>query len=170
MRPLAEVLIRPEQAGDAAAIRAVIEAAFGQAAEAVLVERLRAAGALAPALVALEGNVPVGHVAFSPVTLDGAAARALGLAPLAVRPDRQRAGIGSALVRAGLAACQAHGAAWVCLVGEPTYYARFGFVPAAAHGLRWEHGAAEAFMLARLDQQGPPPAGIVRYRPEFDGL
>jgi GNAT superfamily N-acetyltransferase len=96
------VIIRPEQAGDVAAIYAVHVSAFPTDAEARLVDALRAVGRLSVTLFVEDGGRIVGHVAFSPVSLAGAAG-GLGLAPLAVIPDRQRTGIGGRLVREGLA-------------------------------------------------------------------
>src|SRR5437868_12211208 len=114
------VTIRPESAGDLAAIRAVHEAAFPTDTEACLVERLRTAGRACVSLVAeVEGGV-VGHILFSPVAVATPAGPCpgLGLAPLAVTPAHQRGGIGAALVRAGLAACRAQGCGYVVVLGH----------------------------------------------------
>jgi putative acetyltransferase len=92
--------IRPERDGDAEAIRAVTAAAFPSADEANLVDALRHQRAAIVSLVAAAEGEVVGHILFSPVTLDGGHMGILGLAPMAVSPDRQRQGIGSALVRA----------------------------------------------------------------------
>jgi putative acetyltransferase len=125
--------IRDEQEGGAAAIRAVTLAAFAtmpysQQTEAAIVDALRAAGALAVSLVAVEDGDVVGHVAFSSVTIDGAPAPGwYGVGPLSVRPDRQRSGIGSALMREGVARLRALGAKGCVVVGDPNYYERFGF-------------------------------------------
>jgi putative acetyltransferase len=105
MLPVARsrVRIRPEETGDRAAVRAVNDAAFETLAEADLVDALRAQARPLVSLVAEESGAIVGHIMFSPVTLPGHPALALmGLAPMAATPARQRAGIGSALVRAGL--------------------------------------------------------------------
>jgi putative acetyltransferase len=162
------VNVRPERPADAPAIRRVLEAAFPGHLEADLVDALRAAGRLAISLVAEDGGRVVGHVAFSPVTLDDAPIAALGLAPLAVEPDHQRCGVGSALVRAGLDACRAAGVRLVVVLGEPAYYARFGFEPAARLGLRDEYHGGDAFRaLALADEPAPAAGGLVRYAPEF---
>jgi len=162
--------IRPERPEDHAAVAALHERAFGQPAEARLVEALRAAGAAIVSLVAEREGRVVGHVLFSPVTVrdGGREWGALGLGPVAVLPELQRGGIGSALVRAGLAECRALGHAVVLVLGHAAYYPRFGFRPAADAGLRWEHGHEESFFVAEL----APGAlcgrrGVVRYRPEF---
>ena len=97
--------------------------------------------------------------------------RGYGLAPMAVRPEQQRRGLGSALVRAGLARVQAAGAPFVLVIGHPAYYPRFGFVPASRHGVRcqWPDIPDEAVMLLVLDAgRAMPLAGEARYRPEFD--
>jgi putative acetyltransferase len=128
-------------------------AAFGRGDEAALVDRLRARARLYLGLVAVHGDGVVGHIVFTPVTLHcyQAPYTILALAPMAVRPDRQRQGIGSALVREGLAACRAAGHDVVVVVGHPAFYPRFGFVPARPLGLLSEPAFPdEAFMVAEL--------------------
>ncbi len=162
--------IRPEESADAAAIRRVLEAAFPTAAEARLVDSLRAGGHTLIALVAEADGAVVGYVAFSPVQIDGAAIRGigLGLAPLAVLPAFQRQGIGGRLVADGLAACRRAGYGFVVVLGEPAYYRRFGFDRADLRGLGNEYGAAEAFMVLELrDGAIPGRGGVVRFGPEF---
>ena len=146
------VAIRPERAGDEDAIRAVCSAAFGQPDEADLVDALRASDAWLPglSLVAADDGV-VGHVLFTRAMVGSHPA--LGLAPLAVVPSRQRQGIGDALVRAGLQAARAMGERIVVVLGHPSYYPRFGFEPALPRGLtsvfaRGDH--ADAFMALAL--------------------
>ncbi len=166
------VTIRNEQPRDALAIRRVIEQAFGQPAEADLVEALRRSHALTVSLVAEIGGEVVGHVAFSPITIEtrDASHDALGLAPLAVSPAQQRRGIGSMLVRHGLDACRAADKPIVVVVGHPEYYRRLGFVAASSHGIRCSFEVpAEAFLVAELVPGALTGcAGIVKYRPEFD--
>jgi putative acetyltransferase len=162
--------IRPERAGDAAGIHAVHCAAFPTDEEACLVDRLRAGGQARVSLVAeLDGEV-VGHVLFTPVSLVGPAAFAsgLGLAPLAVLPAHQRGGIGSALVREGLAICRREGYPFVVVLGHANYYPRFGFRRASTAGLQNEYGADEAFMVLELQPGAlPPEGGLVKYGQEF---
>lgn len=165
------MVIRPEEPRDWRATHARETAAFAQPAEAELVDALRCAGA-APlvSLVADDAGTIVGHALFSPVTLQGhPALRLMGLGPMAVAPARQRSGIGSALVREGLAACVRAGMAGVVVLGHPEYYPRFGFVPAHTFGLTCEFPSPpEAFMAIELDGGGlAGVAGMVRYRPEF---
>ena len=145
--------VRPEAPRDAAAVRRVTEAAFGQPDEADLVDRLRRRGAGYLALVAEDDGAMVGHVAFSAVTFSPPrpGLSAVGLAPMAVAPDRQRRGVGTALVRAGLAACRDAGVEAVFVLGHPDYYPRFGFAPAVGFGIRDAYGAPpQAFMALEL--------------------
>jgi predicted N-acetyltransferase YhbS len=160
--------IRPERAEDADGIGAVHRAAFPTDEEARLVDRLRAAGRARASLVAeAEGRV-VGHVVFSPVRVGPR--EGLGLAPMAVLPALQRRGVGSALVREGLAACRRECAPFVVVLGHPGYYPRFGFLRASSLGLSNQYGADEAFMVLEL-QPGSLPAGggLVEYGPDFAG-
>jgi putative acetyltransferase len=162
--------IRTEAPADAAAIRRVLEADFPTADEARLVELLHAGGHLLVSLVAEEDEAIVGYIAFSPVRIDGAAAEedGVGLAPVAVLPDHQRRGIGSRLVREGLAACERAGYGFVVVLGEPAYYRRFGFDRADRRGLGNEYGADEAFMVLELREGAiPGRGGLVRFGPEF---
>jgi putative acetyltransferase len=131
-----EVLVRSEQPADVIAIRRLHDAAFGGPAEGRLVDALRRAGCFSPetSLVAVAGGDVVGHVLFSRVGLEveGRDVQAAALAPLAVLPSRRRIGVGSRLVREGLARLEAHGYRAVIVVGDPAYYARFGFSRALA--------------------------------------
>jgi len=166
-----EVAIRQEHAGDVTAVREVNERAFGGPAEASLVDALRGSAGSISLVATLPGRV-VGHIMFTPVTLDEAAdVRVAGLAPMAVVPEHQRTGVGARLIRAGLAACRERGYAAVVVVGHAEYYPRFGFAAARAFGLRCEFNVPpEAFMVTVLDAQVLPHlTGVVRYRPEFAG-
>ena len=121
--------IRPETSDDAAAIDALNRNAFGGPYEAGLVERLRGQGLAAVSLVGVEEAAIVGHILFSElaVEIDGRPVRAAALAPMCVRGDCQRRGLGSALVRAGLDEVRALGHHAVIVVGHPEFYPRFGF-------------------------------------------
>ena len=144
-------MIRPERPGDEQAVYAVTEAAFGQKDEAELVNALRDAGALTISLLAWLGDRPVGHIAFSPVTVSGSVNwQAIALGPVSIVPDQQNEGIGSRLVRLGLAHCLAADQDVVFLLGHTTYYPRFGFRPAPPLGLicKWSQG--DPFMVAEL--------------------
>ena len=164
--------LRPEVPSDAAAVHEINVAAFGRDEEARLVALLREQARPVVSLVAEEDGTLVGHVMFSPVALHRFTRLMMGLAPMAVTPARQRRGIGSALVRAGLDRCTDLGAAAIVVLGHPDFYPRFGFVPAALFGLACEYdGPAEAFMATELVPgalQGA--AGTVSYHPAFAGL
>jgi putative acetyltransferase len=165
------LLIRPERPEDTTAIRQVNEQAFGRSDEANLVDTLRTRGKAVLSLVAVEGDRIVGHIFFSPVTIesDDRLVLAVGLAPMAVVPERQRHGIGSQLVNAGLEECRNAGYHYVVVLGHPTYYPRFGFVPASRYGLTSEYAVPdEAFMvLAWRGGVWGERGGLARYEPEF---
>ena len=167
-----EVSIRPEAPGDEAAIRGINESAFGRPEEARLVDALRARARPFVSLVAEADGAIAGHIVFTPVTLDGFTGLLLGLAPMAVSPDRQRNGVGSALINAGLDACKSLGAAAVVVLGHTAYYPKFGLVPAARFGLRCEYDVPpEAFMALELRPRAlAGAAGTVRYHPAFAEL
>jgi putative acetyltransferase len=163
--------IRAEAKGDAAGIRKVLGQAFGSGAEASLVDKLRGAGAGVVSLVAEDQGLVVGHIYFTRVGLQegGEQLALLGLGPMGVLPERQRQGIGSRLVAAGLEACREEEADAVVIVGHPEYYPRFGFRPASAFGLRCEFPIpAELFMALELRPGAlAGHRGLVRYAPEF---
>lgn len=165
-----EPVIREEQPGDRGAVREVNEGAFGQPAEAGLVEALHRECAVVVSLVAEIAGAVVGHILFSPVEVESPAGKRLvGLAPMAVAPELQRQGIGSLLVRAGLERCGAAGFDGVVVVGHPEYYLRFGFVPARQFGLRCEYDVpSEVFMALELPGRSLAGAsGLVRYHAAF---
>ena len=164
------ISIREERPGDAPAIRDLTTAAFEGTVEATIVDRLRESCPDLVSLVAVDGDRVVGHILFSPVTVDVGPA-GMGLAPLAVLPEFQRRGIGAALVERGIAVLRERGCPFVLLYGHPGYYPRFGFERASAHGLRSHLGEVpdDAFMVLVLDpgaMQGV--AGVTRLRAEFD--
>lgn len=166
------ITIRLERPDDAAGVRRVNELAFGQADEADLVERLRQACRDSLSLVA-EDDVVVGHILFTPVVVECAPRPVLGmgLAPMAVLPDRQRQGIGSLLVRRGLEMLRARRCPFVVVVGHPEYYPRFGFQPASTHGLasQWPGMPDAAFMVLVLDAPVMSGvSGVATYREEFN--
>ena len=148
-------------------IGAVHAASFPTDAEARLVDLLRDAGHLVVSLVAEIDGTIVGHVAFSPVTA-AAGAPGVGLAPVAVMPDRRRRGLAAELIRTGISDCRAAGFGWAVVLGEPGYYSRFGFRAASEFGLVDEYGGGPAFQVMELVRGAlPRGAGVVRYAPEF---
>jgi putative acetyltransferase len=156
-------------------VQAVQTAAFPTALEAQLVERLRVRGNANISLVAeVEGQV-VGHVVFSPVSLNDANESVLrwglGLAPLAVLPRFQRRGIGALLVREGLVRSRAQQAPFVVVLGETRYYSRFGFAPAAQWNIANEYGAGEEFMILVYDGNAmPAQPSLAKYAAPFAEL
>ncbi|MDE2183731.1 MAG: N-acetyltransferase [Alphaproteobacteria bacterium] len=161
--------IRDQQAGDRTAIRDVVQAAFATAehrsgTEGAIVDALRAAAMLTVSLVVDEDGELLGHIAFSPVRIDGRDGGWYGLGPLSVRPDRHKQGIGAALVAEGIARLRALGAQGCVVLGDPGYYGRFGFVQDA--GLRLAGVPPQHFL--RLMIAGEPARGMVAYHAAFD--
>lgn len=164
--------IRPEEPDDFTAIAKVIYAAFlnhphhapgALPTEHKIVDALRANGVMTLGLVAEVDNKIVGHIAFSPVEINAAPSAWYGLGPVSVAPEQQGRGIGAALVRSGIEAMRARGAAGIVLLGEPAYYQRFGF---AAHpGLTLPDVPPAYFM--GLPLAGPWAEGVVSYHPSF---
>ena len=166
------VEIRAATVSDGIAIRSVHLAAFPTAAEAGLVDRLDRDGDAILSLVAEEGGSIVGHILFSRMQVvgDGKAIDALGLAPVAVVPDRQNQGIGAQLIETGLSAVRDGGTDLVFLVGEPAYYGRFGFRADAAAPFTSPY-AGEYFQAKLLSDEGQvPAAGRADYAPAFADL
>jgi putative acetyltransferase len=170
------VFLRRELPDDSAAIFALHDAAFARpgvavTAEAALVGRLRSDGDILPGLsivVETSQNV-VGHVVCSRASIDGQTC--IGLGPLGVHPAHQRRGFGHALMHAVLAAADALDAPAVALLGDPRYYARFGFEPAESLGVsppQPEWGAH--FQVRRLTAWSPSLSGRFRYAAAFDPL
>jgi len=162
--------VRVQQPSDVATIHALHAACFPSAVEAQLVDLLRTAGRLSVSLVAELEEEIVGHVAFSPVSVATGAVGA-GLAPVAVEVRRRRQGIAAELIRVGLQACRRADYGWAVVLGEPGYYARFGFRPATEFGLSDEYGGGLAFQALELVTGAlPVGAGLVKYAPEFSSL
>jgi putative acetyltransferase len=163
--------IRYEAPEDTAGVRHVNEQAFGQKNEADLVDSLRRSNALELSLVAVEHDQIVGHIAFSPVTVETETSsfQALGLGPMAVLPSYQKRGIGSQLVKKGLNECEKAGHAIVFVLGHPEFYSRLGFCPSKLYGLRWKHDVPDDVFMVKEIRKGALAGrtGTVKYRPEF---
>ncbi len=167
------MFIRPEEPGDYSAVRAVNTAAFETLAEANLVEVLCKEAHPYISIVAEEEKQIVGHILFTPMTLPGhEELKIVGLGPVAVVPEQQRKGIGSALIKAGLARCKELGYGAVIVLGHKGYYPRFGFIPAVRYGIRCEYDVpAEAFMVLELVPGYLKGAeGIIHYHAAFNGV
>src|SRR5690348_15727481 len=145
-------VIRPETSADHSAIRHVNRLAFGQDAEARLVDALRDGGYVRASLVADRGGQVVGHILLSdlPVVTEAGTVPALALAPLAVLPEVQNLGIGSALLRRGLEVCKEQGHRIIVVVGHPPFYQRFGFSSKLAAKLELPYSGRESFMAVEL--------------------
>ena len=164
------MLVRAEEQKDRAAVHAVNVSAFETSEEANLVDALREQARPLVSLVAEDNGAIVGHIMFSPVSLEGhSALRIIGLAPMAVAPAHQRKGIGSALVRAGLEQCTQLGFGAVVVLGHPAYYPRFGFLSSTRYGIGCEYDVPEdVFMVVEL-QDGflRDASGKVKYHAAF---
>lgn len=169
---MTEVPIRHETTEDHEAIREIVYAAFldhpqhapgDLPTEHKIVDSLRESGTLTLSLVYEDNGEIVGHIAFSPVLINGEALGWYGVGPVAVRPDRQRQGIGSALVREGIRLMEKKGTAGFCLVGEPDYYGRFGFLPRPELTL---DGVPEEYFLC-LPIATDVPSGKVTFHDAF---
>lgn len=168
------ISIRPERSADYDEIELVVEAAFAGAEhtdgdEHRLVRRLRESAEYIPelALVAVDSDGHVaGYLMMSEIAVG--AAKALALAPLAVRPDCQRRGSGSRLIAAAHEAARELGYGVSVVLGEPAYYSRFGYVTASSAGIRAPFEVDDKyFMYCKLDTGADVPAGVVRYSDAF---
>ncbi len=165
-------VIRKVKTEDHEAILAVIASAFEQPDEAQLVKRLWEEEAVKIERLAEIGGVVVGDCSFSPVRctpeIDGSL---LGLAPVAVAPTHQRQGIGKDLIETSLAVCRTHNTKLIAVLGEPEYYARFGFVPATKYNMRWAvMDAGDAFQIILEGDKGTQNPRAIHYHPVFDEL
>ena len=164
-----DIGLRPATRADSQAIAALLTAAFPTDAEARLVERLVSDGDAAVSLVALAGGEVVGSVVLSrmDVAADGKQLDALGLAPVAVLPHYQRRGIGSLLIRAAIDEARSLGTDIIFLLGEPEYYARFGFSVDAAKPFRSPYSGPYFQALALRSGDQPPSSGTAEYASAF---
>lgn len=168
------MIIAQEIPGDFEGIRLVNRAAFQGDYEADVVDRLRLNCADIISLVAKEGVIVVGQILFSPVTIvqnQGWTINGMGLGPLAVLPEHQGQGIGSALCEAGMQRMAQADYPFVIVLGHPGYYPRFGFTKASEYGITsaFENVPDEAFMICVFKPEALQGVrGIAHYRPEFD--
>ena len=171
------LIIRPEYKQDYAVVYEVNKLAFdGRDNEPRLVEAIRNSPDFIPelSLVAVDDDCVIGHILFSLIVIktDTGVVPAISLAPLAVRPEYQNKGIGSALVKYGLKECARLGHKVVIVLGHPDYYPRFGFSPTAAMGIKCPFDAPdEAWMALQLQPGGLDGVlGIAQYPSAFDNV
>jgi putative acetyltransferase len=162
------ILIRPETPADVADIRHVTRRAFAGRSysdgnEQDIVDALRERGALAISLVAERGGRILGHVAFSPASVEDASPGWYTLGPVSVEPEVQRRGIGKALIRTGIARLRELDAAGCVVVGDTIYYSQFGFAKAPQNAPAGEY--KEHFMMLCLGSE--TPACVVNFHEVF---
>ena len=161
------MIVRSETPGDVAAIRAVEEAAFLQSAEAKLVDDLRDAGDSVFSLIAVEDETITGHAMFSRLQ---APFPALALGPVAVLPDRQRMGVGSRLIREGIARSEAAEWLGIFVLGDPAFYRRFGFDVGKASGFISPYAGPHLMALPLGRNEFPTDTGSIQHAPAFAKL
>ena len=167
------MLIRTEKENDKAAVYQINVAAFETTAETDLVDVLREQTRPMISLVAEEDEQVVDHILFSPVSLSiDNELQIMGLAPMTGSPTRQRQGIGSALVRAGLEGCKEVGVRAVVVLSHPEYYPRFGFVLASRFNLRCEYDVPDEVFMAMELEPGAlnGKSGVVKYHTAFSNV
>lgn len=163
------LIIRPERPEDADAIhdltvRAFAPMPFSSGTEAPIIRALREAGDLTLSLIVEADGAIAGHVAFSPVTINGDHAGWFGLGPVSVEPDKQRQGIGKALIARGLEILQRDGAAGCALIGNPAVYRCMGFESDGA----LKYGDLDAKLVQRVIFRGAAPRGELKFTRAFD--
>lgn len=167
------MIIRAEQETDLDAIYAINASAFETRAEADLVNALRENVQSIVSLLADDDGHIIGHIMLSPVVLSGnSEINIMGLAPMAVSPDYQRRGIGSALVRSGLEHCMQLGHESVVVLGHPDYYPCFGFTSASNFGIDSKYDVPDDLFMAIELQPGAldDVSGTVKYHPAFSSV
>ena len=164
--------IRKVKMEDREAVLSVVAAAFERPDEANLVKKLWAEDAIKVERLAEIGGVVVGYCAFTQITckpsLDGLL---LGLGPLAVAPTHHCQGIGAELVETCLNICREHKARLIAVLGDPKYYARFGFEPAAQRKMSWAgFDAGDTFRILTHEDVETEELRTIYYHPAFDDL
>ncbi|MFC1692962.1 GNAT family N-acetyltransferase [Candidatus Latescibacterota bacterium] len=165
------IKIREEQKQDIQTIHDLNLQAFGQPQESDIVDKLRDNCNDLISLVAIMDDQVVGHILFSPATIEneGQAVLGMGLAPMAVLPEYQNQGIGSELIRSGIKRLAIRGCPFAIVLGHSNYYPRFGFVSSSRFGIKCEWEVPdEVFMILVLNKpEMAGVSGVARYRPEF---
>lgn len=163
------MLVRHETPADIQAIHELTWTAFkpmrfSDDTEADSINALRADGDLTISLVAEDGGEIIGHIAFSPVTIDTAHNGWFGLGPIAVKPERQRRGVGKALIFRGLQLLRGQGANGCALIGNPDIYGRVGF---DSDG-RLKYRDLEPEFVQRIVFRGAAPIGVLKFAPALE--
>lgn len=165
------IRIREEQLQDIEAISELNVRTFGQIQEAELVDKLRQNCSDLLSLVAVMQDQVVGHILFSPASIESLerTVQGMALAPMAVLPEFQRQGIGSALVRTGIEKLRERQCPFIIVLGHAEYYPRFGFDPASNYGIQSEWEVPDdAFMILVLNEADMNGiSGVAKYGPEF---
>lgn len=168
---LNNMIIRAERPEDIQKIRHINTEAFDTEVEANLIEALRNSKVPLISLVAEDGEKLIGHIVFSPVTLEGdrSDASIAGLGPMAVLPEWQKKGVGSMLMEEGTRRCKEAGYAAIVVLGHPDYYPRFGFVPSVNFGIKSEYDVPDdVFMVKELKKGALANCrGTVKYHKAF---
>jgi putative acetyltransferase len=164
------VSVRMEMPADIEAIRSVHESAFSSLLEAELVDNLQAEGDAVLSLVAWCDGEIAGHILFSRLSaLESRGLRASALGPLGVVPTKRGRGIASALVRNGISRLRADGEDLILVLGDPEFYARFGFSVEAARSFQTPYDGPHLQAMA-LSDAGHLAQGVLRYASAFSML
>ena len=173
-RNLLNVSVCVERCCHIADIHDLVRVAFGQNDEAMLVDRLRDAGALVVSMVLVVDHEVTAHAAASPMSWSCGTDRIVvfALAPVSVKPEKQRMGYGSRIVHTTIERCRVAGADILTVLGAPSYYGRFGFKPASQYGLKIENADfGDAFMVKELmDGALSEAQGSLQWHPAFASL
>ncbi len=163
------IAVRPERPGEQDTVFAIHAAAFETDLEARLTDHLRSDGDVLLSLMACDGDEPVGNLIQSPMVAeaDGKSIKAAAIGPIGVRPDRQRQGIGSALMRAGIEWAKSEDFTAIFLLGDPDYYGRFGFSVETAAPFSSPYAGPYFQALLLDDTFVVPKSGRADYAPAF---
>jgi len=167
------MIIRHEKKSDYSTIYEINKLAFNGENESKLIQTLRKSENFNKnlSLVAVNGEKIVGHILFTPITIETKEKSflALALAPLAVHPEFQNQGIGSLLIKQGLNACERLKYGIIIVIGHPKYYPRFGFIPAINKGLKVPFEVREEAFLVKENISGSLNGveGTVKYPQPF---
>ena len=163
------MIIRPETTEDTEAIFSLTTEAFksksySDGSESVIIKKLRSDGDLKLSLVTVDQSEIVGHVAFSPVTINNVNDHWFGLGPISVLPELQRIGIGTRLINEGIRLLKEQEAKGIVLIGDPDYYSKFGF---AGDG-SITYGELPTRLVQWISITGDIPHGELKYCQAFE--